>query len=504
MAKSDDTRRAGRGLVAIAGAKVWFIVTGFAIKLALPRLLGSPEEFGLFETAMSAVSMLNMVLIAATIQSVAKFVSEDETRAPALLRQGLRNQLLLGGVLGATVFLGAPYVAAFLRDEALTPLLRTAAGVVVAYALYAAIVGALNGRQRFTTQASLDATFSAFRTTGIVGGAALGLGALGALGGFAAAAAVIMVVALFVVRRDLFAKSEGGASWRRWVAFMAPIWLYQAFLNGCLQIDVQVLKKTIAELALAAGDDPLAAAARASTQVGFYRAAQTFAFVPYQVILAMTFVVFPMVSKATTLGDEEAARTTIRGALRFSLLVLLALAAPIAGAADGVLRIAYPEEYLVGAPALGVLVFGMVAFALFVIAATILSGAGQPALAAGIAALALAVVVGAGRALVLATGPGTDALPALAWGTTAGTTLALLLAGAAVYRRFGAFLPWKTVVRAAIAGAAGILVARYVPHATAVGALLALVAGGLTYVATLALVGELGKKDLEVVRRLRR
>ena len=78
----------------------------------------------------------------------------------------------------------------------------------------------------------------------------------------------------------------------------------------------------------------------AQTLVGYYRAAQTFAFVPYQLILSMTFIVFPMVSRALASNDEDAARRTIQGALRFSMLALLAIACPIAGASDGVMRIA--------------------------------------------------------------------------------------------------------------------------------------------------------------------
>ena len=56
----------------------------------------------------------------------------------------------------------------------------------------------------------------------------------------------------------------------------------------------------------------------------------------------------------------------------------IAIAAPVSGAADGVLRLAYQPEYLAGSQALSVLAPGMACFALFVIGATILSGAGMP------------------------------------------------------------------------------------------------------------------------------
>ena len=52
------------------------------------------------------------------------------------------------------------------------------------------------------------------------------------------------------------------------------------------------------------------------------------------------------------LADRAAMQGTLRTSLRFSWLVLLALAAPLSGAAQGVLRLAYPPDYLAAAPAL--------------------------------------------------------------------------------------------------------------------------------------------------------
>jgi len=502
---SDDgeARRAGRGLFAIASAKVYFIVTAYAIQLALPRILGSPEAFGLYAAALSAVSMLNMILIAATIQSVSKFVSEDEDASPALLRQGLRIQFALGGLLAGALFLAAPSLSAFLRDDALVPLLRAASVVVFAYAIYAAVVGSLNGRRLFGHQARLDMGFSTLRTMGILGGATLGIGALGAMAGFATAALCIMLVSLVVVGRQLVRKTDAEPlALKRWFAFMAPIWTYQAFLNGCLQIDVQVLKKVVAELALGAGASAAEAASTASTQVGFYRAAQTFAFVPYQLILAMTFIIFPMISRATAAGDGEAARRTIRGSMRFSLLLLLSVAAPVAGAADGVMRVAYPEEYLAGAPALGILVFGLVAFALFVIAATVLSSSGRPGLAAAIAAVALVVVVVANWVFIHEAGAGGAVLVAAASATTLGTTVACLLAGAAVFVRFRALIPLPTVVRGMLAGAIGFAAAHHVPHETRLMAVAALAAGFFAFALALLALREVRGEDLRTARSI--
>jgi O-antigen/teichoic acid export membrane protein len=188
--------------------------------------------------------------------------------------------------------------------------------------------------------------------------------------------------------------------------------------------------------------------------------------------------------------------------MRFSLLFLLSIAAPVAGAATGVLRIAYPVEYLVGAPALATLVFGLVAFALFAVCATALGSAGRPGTAAAVATVGVVVVVVANRLLVLGAPDPASALPAAALGTSLGMGTAFVLAAIAVYHRFGALFGVWTVVRAAMAGAVGWTAAYFIPHESFVGALLALMAGFACYGLALVVFGELGGKDLAAVRRV--
>ena len=493
-----EASNAGRGLLSIAGAKIWFIVSAYAVQLLLPRLLGSPEAFGFYSTAMADVSILNNVLIAATVQTVSKKVSEDASRSGLALRQGLLLQAAWGGAIGLALFLLAPVIATYVKlNPAQAPLYRTASCVVIAYSLYAAIVGSLNGRHRFATQAKLDMTFSTLRSALILTAAALGFGAVGAVAGFATAAVIILLIALVVAKTG----SPGKHSpWRTWFAFMAPLWLYQACLNGILQVDVSILSRTAIEASLAAGTVAEEASRVGDRLGGFYRAAQTFAFVPYQLILSVTFVVFPLVAKATSGGDPEAARATIRRAMRFSLLVLLAFAAPMAGAAEGVIRIAYTAEYLPAAQALRVLVLGLVPFALFVIAATAVSGAGRPFASAIIAGLSLVVLVIAVRGLIALSGPGEAALVAAATGTSIGAAVALIAVGAVSMKLFGAFIPPASVLRGLTAAAVGGGVAWGVPHASRIMAIVALAAGFAAYGVALLLLRELTGAELTTAR----
>lgn len=499
--RSEDARTAGRGLVFIAGAKAYFIVTAYAVHLLLPRLFGSKEVYGLFSTALGLASILNNVLIAATVQTVSKFVSANEPGAPAALRQALVLQFLFGGVLSVLLIAAAPFIGTLEHDQAIVPLLRVTASVVFAYALYAALVGSLNGRRLFHVQAGLDATFSTLRTVGLLVGAAAGVGAIGALGGFSIAAAAILFVALLVVG---LGRSGQAPPLRQWLGFMAPILLYQACLNGILLVDMQLLKSTAAELAMGAGMTAEQAAAVASGHVGIYSAAQKFALVPYQLMLSMTFVVFPMISRATSAGDLAATRATIRAAMRFSLIVLAAASAPIAGAANGVMRIAYPEEYLVGSNALAVLVVGAAAFALFVVTTTVLSGAGRPAVSMTIAAGALAVVVVANLVFVRSVGLGDDTAVATAAATSLGMLVALTAGGFVVHRLFGAFIAPITALRVLVAGAVAFGVARAIPHETRPMALVAILSAFAAYAVTLVVLREIGPRDRETLARILR
>ena len=501
VGERDETKTAGRGLILIAGAKIYFIVTAYAVHFLLPRLLGEPAVYGLFKQGMSLASILNNILIAATVQTVSKFVSEREDVAPETLRAALQIQLVVGGVLAGALFVLAPAVGWALRDEAVTPLVRIASAVVLAYAVYAALVGSLNGMRLFHKQAGLDVTFSTLRTAGILIGAALGLGAVGAMGGWAAAA-VAVTIAAFVVTG--IGRRGGPTPIRRWLPFMVPLWAFHFSLNGILLGDSVVLKANLAQMAAAAGMTEEAGARLANEYVGWYGAAQNFAFVPYQLMLSLTFIVFPMISRATSQGDTVEARKTIRGAMRFALLVLVSIAAPIGGAASGVMSVVYPDDYMPGAGALGVLVFGAAALALFVICATAMSAAGRPGTSLTVGLIGLAAVIAGNILWVRLAGiDGATTVTAAAAGTTTGMVLSLLLGGFVIWKSFGAFLPLASVVRAAIAGGGAYAVSWYLPH-SGLMAVVALAAGFFAFVALLAGTGELRKEDAAMVRRVLR
>ncbi len=486
----------------MTAAKGWFVVAGLGIQLVLPRVLRSPAEYGLYAAATALLAILTNTLTQACVQTASKHAAEatGET-APESLRRSLEMSLAAGALLASLLaLLAEPIADGLLHDPALAPLLRVLAILPLGYALYATAIGHLNGLRAFGRQATLDGAFTTVRAVALIAGAALSASALGTATGFAIAGLAVAGLGLGVA-----GVGRGGSrgSRRAWLAFFLAIAMHQLALNGLLQLDVELLKSRVAALAIEAGVLADRAAEQASTEVGLYRAAQSVAFVPYQLILAVTLVLFPTVARARTLGDVDGARAAVRGALRFATIALVVVAVPTSGGGDAAIRMLLDARYAPGGDALTVLALAQVAFTLFVVGSTSISGDGSPVVVALSAATGLVVMLVVGWLSIDAAGLDGSLRVAAALGSAAGCVVSMAIVLGLVAQRFGAqALPLATFVRGTLAGAAGLVVARVLPHTARLDSLGALVAGALTSLVVLAVVGELGAADVALVRRI--
>ncbi len=493
-------RDGARGAAFITLAKLWFMATGFLQPLVLTRLLGT-DGYGLYALALSAISIVNNVVVTGSIQSMSRAVIQGGGRA---LRRGLLLHAALGVTLGGSLALGADALGAgVLHDSRLPGLLRLGAIVVADYSVYAALVGAFNGRHRFATQAALDITFSTMRTGLLIAFASTSMRVTGAMTGFAIASAVIVAVAFFAARRDVFGPDEDtsarepfGAFAKTYGSFFAPVLVYQLALNLVLQVDGLLYKALASRGAMTETE--------VNAMVGVYKAAQTFAFLPYQLLLSVTFVVFPIVNRATLDGDKETTRAFVEGALRFSAMALGAMVAVLAGLPRGVLSLAFKPEYAVGETALRALALGQGAFSLSVIGTTIVLAAGRTRAATAIMLVTLAGVVVGDVVGVQTSHGGVSSLNGLAVGTAAGWVFGVVAVGLYVRSEFGAFLRAATVGRVVLATAVAALAAGALPLHGKVGTLVAAAVTGVVYVALLALTGELGRAEIDRVKRIAR
>lgn len=489
-------RESTRGVAVIAVAKAWFLLTGFAQPIVLTRLLLG-EGYGLYGVVLNVISILNNVVVAGSIQAMSRAVTDGGVTA---LRKGLLIHAALGLSLAGALLGGADLLGAgVLHDARLPSLLRIGAIIVADYSVYAALVGALNGRRRFRAQAGLDITFATLRTSLVLGLASTSYRVTGAIAGFAVASFIILLVALALHREELRAPVKAGvpmgAFARSYARFFAPVLVYQFALNLVLQADLLVMK---AVLSRREGVDEAAV----NTLAGVYKAVQNFAFLPYQLLLAVTFVVFPVVSKSTLEGDREATASFVRGAMRFSTLGLGAMLAVLGAMPRGVLRLAYRPPFDQGAEVLRWLSLAQGAFALSVIGTTIVLAAGRTAAATALMSTMLAAVF-AGNLVGLVTSPADlTALTHTALGTLFGCALGLVLVGAYVRRTFGAFLSISTAARVAACGVGAATVGAWVPWPGKIGTLVGAAVIASVYVGLLVVTGELGLAELTRIRRV--
>lgn len=498
--KGDVGRKAGRGGLLIAAAKIYFMVVGLVQQIALKHLLGL-STYGALGRVQGLASIVYNPVIATAVQGVSRAVSSSEEAAQA---QAQRKTLAIHAGLAvplAVVFaLGAPLLADLVRAPHLTIPLRIVSLVLLFYGLYTPLVGVLNGKRRFGAQAGLDVCAATLRTVGLLGGGYLlaqrGLGVEGALGGFAVAAALMVGIALPLAG---IGRAGGGPSTKAHLGFIAPLFGGQFALNLLFQSDMQLLGRFAADAAVRQGQ----AVTAADTLAGAYRNAQLFCFLPYQLLLSVTFVLFPLLAAAHRDADDEAVAHYVRTGVRLSLVLAGAMVSVTAGLPRALLTLVFGADSAnLGASAMHVMAVGLGAFAIFGILVTVLTSLGRERLSAALTVTALALVVALCAALLWQQPFGAELLMRTAIATAVGLVLATVAAAVAVKRVAGAVVAPATLVRVVVAVAVAAAAAHYLPPAGKLVTPLYAIAVGLIYAIVLIATRELGREDLKLVTRV--
>jgi O-antigen/teichoic acid export membrane protein len=479
--RSDVARLAARGTIYITIAKAYFTITGLATYLALPRLL-TVEEFGLYSVAVGVASIINAVVMTGTVQTVSKFVSQDETRSEVVRRKAFQLQFLIGGGMAGGYFLLAPLIAHALNDPRLAAYFRITAFITFCYSIYAIFLGTLNGRKEFLKQASLDVAYSTFKMMFVIGLAWLGYAVVGALVGWLMASLCVLVISIFVVGRR---EPVGEARARELLGFQSMALLFILVVNGLQKVDLLLVK------ALSSPDPQLA-----SNMSGYYNAVMTIANVTFQSIIAITFVAFPLISASTFNADHSTTRKYISQTLRVSLMIMAVLATVFSSNAAGLLGLIYRREYLVGAPALMIAPLGMLLFGFFYVLTTIITSSGRPRVSVCIGLLTILADACFNWLLI----------PRYAlWGAAVATAGAMFIGAGmgAIYvsKRFGALLPVRSVVRVSLAG----LLIYFLPELFPARGLIMLarvVVQIMAYAGVLVLMKEIGADEFQAIRQM--
>jgi stage V sporulation protein B len=503
---ADVARVAGRGGLAVAFAKIYFIVTGLVQQIALPRFVGL-DGYGALGTALSITSVTYNPVIGTSIQGVSRAVAQAPGGEPAALRRTFVIHVALSTLLAAAFFALAPRLAVLIGAPHVAGALRILSAVIFVYGMYTPLVGALNGTRRFVHQAGLDIAAATLRTAGLVAGAyalskAQGTrlaGVEGASWGFVAGAVIIFLAALSIV--GVGRSGPGGPSVGRHLAFIAPLFVGQVLLNFLLQADSILLRRFAAEAATDAGLSLMAA----DPYVGAYRATQLFSFLPYQMLIAVTFVLFPMLASIGKSRERVNVREYVATGLRLALVIAGAMVSVTSGLSEPLIRLVFGAEAAAhGARALSLLAIGFGAFAIFGILTTVLNSLGGELASTLVTLAAFLLVVGSCFVYVRGTPLSDELLFRTAAATSAGIGLATALASVLVYRVAGGLVPVRVVARVGAAVLVATALGRFLPDVPKllVPVLALLVAA--VYAAMLVVTRELGASDLALIKRVLR
>jgi stage V sporulation protein B len=522
---SDEAKQAtgaGRGVLYIAFAKFYFMLSGLIVQFRLPAIL-SHTAWGSYSFINSLVSPVNSVLVTGTIQSVSKFAAAEPEKARRVQQAGLRMHLRLGLVVALLFVAAAPVVSWVFSDMSKMAPLMLAGVIVGGNAFYAVFIGAANGLHQFHKQAGLDITFATLRTAGLIGMAMAGLGVIGVVGGWVIAVGAILMIATAWVGMPGSAAVGEPLPVTPMIRFFIGVAIYLALFNALMFVDTWLIKwittgyftDHAAQLKAAVDQvvpwAPTAAGYHASpsvladVQVGYYAVVQNLARLSYQAIIAATFVVFPLVSRSTFTEDRETTKRYIAVTMRYSLMFAMAIAVVMAANPTDILGVIYAPDFAMrGGPALPMLALGNVAFSVFAIAGTILNGAGMSRLAIYVGGVTLALAA-VGNAIVIPMVVDTGHVLEAAASVTGGAMLVgAILGGAVLHKKFGAFLPLASLVRIGIATVVAIVVGRFLPLHGKLMSLVEAVIVGLTFVVVLVATRELGKRDLEAIKAVRK
>lgn len=501
MSDDRNLREAGRGFILITGAKLWFLVTATFTSLAFPRLFGDPALFGQYRVVSGILNVVTMVVITASVQAVSKLASEPGADLRQVRRTSLLGQaLLFGPVFLIFAALSGVVSSRLLKDPGIAAPLLISSLVVGAYVVYAALIGLLNGTRNFGRQAGMDILFSTLKTVlmilAIVASGSVAL----AFGGFAATALVVLVVAAFMTHGVVSRSPAGNVQPRllsRYFGYLLPLAAYALVLNLLLQADVIWLKASLGRVVdgLTAAD----AASRASKAAGIYGAARNVALLPYQAVISLTFIVFPLVSCASSSGDREGASRIVGGAFRLAAVLSWAAVAMFGAAPGELLGLLFGGDYRSAGPELLILLAAGAMLAFMYVANAVLASSGRPFLSV-VAGLAAVLVQGG---LLFAT-PRMFGLADWGFGaalaTLAGALCGTLIAGGVTAWIHGGRAWVWTLISSLIAATVAIGVV--LKFAGSLPWPLRILASGLVFVVMLVATRGMGRSDLAVVLRV--
>jgi O-antigen/teichoic acid export membrane protein len=468
---------AARGVLQGVVGRALSFVFAYVTTIILARRLG-PAAYGTYGVVISVLLWIEQTARFTIPAAAAKLIAEDEDRSASVQGAALVLGVVLFALLSVLLWVAAAQLAnLFGLDDGGARLIRIAALDLPFFGLYVTYRGVVQGHRDFLSLSIADVLYAGGKLIGVVCLVAVLLSLPGVM--LVQAAASVGAWLFLASRISIRIRWPSSPLARTLIHLGLPLGLYMLSLQTITNLDLWSLKAF----------DPGAAPGT----IGVYVAARNLAVVPGVVLMVVSDILLPSLSRAVASKDAELSRQYIQGAVRFVCIVIAPVAFLLMFAAEGMMALLYSEGFRSGGAYVRVLVLYAVSLPFMDLFTSALSARGEPYRGAVTLILVIPLVTALNVVLVESHG----ALGA-AYGSALAGLLSTMVLGAMVARRFGSLLRFRTFANLAVATLLMWVAASQFAKADGLSAVA--YAGCLAvYGLTLVILREVRRKDFELL-----
>jgi stage V sporulation protein B len=466
---------AARGIVqGVAGRSISF-ACAYLATIVLARRLG-PEGYGLYGVVISVLLWMEQTARFTVPPAAAKLIPQDPQASRAVQETGLVvGSLLFFALFGAFWLAAGPLATLFGLPAEGAWLFRVAALDLPIFGVYVVYRGILQGHHDFLTLSIADVIYTAGKLLAVVALLAVSLSVASAL--VANVAASVGALLFVAARISIKIRRPEAVVTRALLALALPLGLYMLALQTITNLDLWSLQM-------------LNDGAPAASTVGVYVAARNLAVVPGVILMVVSDVMLPSLSRALAGGETRLPQLYLQGAMRFLCILLAPIVLVLMVGADDLMSWLYSGTFRSGGMFVRVLILYAISLPFMDLFASAMSAKGEPYRGGLTLLLMIPMAIAVNVVLVRRYGA-----VGAAYGSAAAGLISAAVLGVFVGRRFGSLMTFRTCANLVVATGLMILAAAQLASLHSRPALTVTV-GLVVYGASLIVLKELRANDL--------
>ena len=473
-----------RGTIYLMVTQIIVLLSGYGLNVLFAYLFDA-TTYGNLGVILSLIMVTKTIFLTGIAKAVSKYLSEKKRDLQTIIRTGLETQIIFIIICVLLFMIFGDYLATKFNDPSLSWPIRISSLVVASVGIYVIYSdGYLNGLRKFKIQAFGEATHSVLRLVFSVLLVSVGFGIYGAILGYI----IAPIIALITIRRYISIESikdnplsdKTEFSWKKILEFAIPINVFHSATMLSMEMGLFLVKGLLTNPALA----------------GYYTASSTLAKITFSIFSALPLTLLPSVSMAFSVNNITLIKKYITQSIRYSSIILIFISIIGYAYARPILRLFYPDNFVVGSDVLFILMIGFSFFALMSLLSTVLSATGRNTLAGGIALIVLSTSIILNFALIPK-----YALIGAAIATLISGMFGCLITTYYIYRHFKIPIPSVSICRIICASTLTLLLSILLPSENLMFILYSVILG-TGYLSLLIILREFKKEDFWIIKKM--